>query len=92
VAAAAWLVDRSPAMVGADSNAFERLAPAAGHSVLPVHRILLVEHGVHIVESLALEEISAAALLDFLLVVVPMPLVGATGSPVRPLALVPGDG
>jgi kynurenine formamidase len=91
-AAAAWLVERSPAMVGADSNAFECLAPGAGHSVLPVHRILLVEHGVHIVESLALEEISIAGALDFLLVVVPMPLVGATGSPVRPLALVPGDG
>ncbi len=91
-AAANWLTDRSPAMVGADSNAFERLSPGAGHSVLPVHRILLVEHGIHIVESLALEEISAAGVLDFLLAVVPMPLVGATGSPVRPIALVPDDG
>lgn len=92
MAAATWLVDRSPAMVGADSNAFERLAPGAGHSALPVHRVLLVEHGIHIVESLALEEISVAGIVEFLLVLVPLRLVGATGSPVRPLALVPGDG
>ena len=92
IAAAAWLVDRSPAMVGGDSNAFEWLLPGAGHSVLPVHRLLLVEHGVHIVESLALEEIAAAGVVEFLLVLVPLRLVGATGSPVRPLALVPDDG
>jgi kynurenine formamidase len=90
--AAAWLVDRSPAMVGGDSNAFERLTPGAGHSLLPVHRLLLVEHGIHIVESLALEEISAAGIVEFLLAMVPLQLVGATGSPVRPIALVPDDG
>jgi kynurenine formamidase len=88
--AAEWLVERRPFLAGADSIAFERIAPGMGHATLPVHRILLVEHGIHIVETLALEELAAAGSRAFLLVLVPLPLVGATGSPVRPIALVPG--
>ena len=87
--AAEWLASRSPFLAGADSIAFERIPPGVGHATLPVHRILLVEHGIHIVETMALEELAAAGVREFLLVLIPMPLVGATGSPVRPLALVP---
>lgn len=89
VEAAEWLAERQPFLVGADTIAFERLQPGAGHATLPVHRILLVDHGIHIVETLALERISEAGVRDFLLIVVPMPLVGATGSPIRPIALAP---
>lgn len=85
-----WLVSKSPYLVGSDSIAFERIAPGAGHATLPVHRILLVEHGIPIVETLHLEEIAAEGACDFLLVLTPLRLVGATGSPVRPVALVPG--
>lgn len=88
-AAAQWLAERKPAFIGSDSVAFEHLAPGAGHAVLPVHRILLVEHGINIVETLALEELAASGHREFVLVMVPLPLVGATGSPVRPLAVVP---
>jgi len=87
--AAEWLADRRPFLVGADTIAFEQLRPGAGHAVLPVHRILLVEHGIHIVETLALEEIGDAGVRDFVLLLIPLPLVGATGSPVRPIAMVP---
>lgn len=89
VEAAEWLAQRHPFLVGADTIAFERLQPGAGHATLPVHRILLVDHGIHIVETLALEQIGEAKARDFLLIVVPLPLVGATGSPIRPIALVP---
>jgi kynurenine formamidase len=89
--AARWLAERRPRAVGADSIAFERLAPGAGHAVLPAHVILLVEHGVHIIETLDLEGIAAAGVREFLFVLAPLPLVGATGSPVRPLAVVAGD-
>lgn len=87
-AGAVWLADRSPDAVGADSIAFERLAPGAGHALLPAHRVLLVERGINIIETLALEELAAAGVHEFTLVLAPLPLVGATGSPVRPLALV----
>jgi len=57
--------------------------------VLPVHRILLVENGIHIIEHMALEEVSAAGLTEFTFVMAPLRIVGGTGSPVRPLAAVP---
>jgi kynurenine formamidase len=88
-AAAEWVATRRPAFVGADTIAFERIPSGAGHAVLPVHRILLVEHGINIVETLALEELAGGGHREFVLILIPLPLLGATGSPVRPLAIVP---
>ena len=88
-AGARWLASRRLRAAGADTIAFERLAPGAGHATLPAHRVLLVEHGIYIVESLALEELAAAGVHEFTFVLVPLNLIGATGSPVRPLAVVP---
>lgn len=86
-AAAKWLGSQAPRAVGADTIAFERLPAGDGHAVLPAHRVLLVEHGINIIETLALEELAADGVHEFLLVVAPLRLVGATGSPVRPLAI-----
>jgi len=88
---ARWLVDRGAFAAGADTIAFERLAPGGGHSVLPAHRVLLVESGIYIIEALDLDEIAAAKVHEFTFVLIPLNLVGATGSPVRPLAVVPRD-
>jgi kynurenine formamidase len=85
---ATWLADRGVHAVGADTIAFERLAPGAGHTSLPAHRVLLVERGVYIVEALNLEGIAAQGVHEFLFVLSSLPLFGATGSPVRPLAVV----
>jgi kynurenine formamidase len=85
---ARWLADHQPAAVGADTIAFECLAAGAGHASLPAHRVLLVEHGINIVETLDLEGLAAAAAHEFLLVLAPLPVVGATGAPVRPIAVV----
>jgi kynurenine formamidase len=83
-----WLADAGVSATGSDTTAFEQILPGAGHSVLPVHRILLVENGIHIIEHLALEEASAAGLTAFTFVMAPLRIVGGTGSPVRPLAAV----
>lgn len=85
---AKWLASHRPAFCGADTIAFECLRPGAGHAILPAHRVLLVEEGIHIVETLALEELAAADVAEFTFVLAPLPIVGATGSPVRPLAVV----
>ena len=77
--------------VGADTIAFERLAPEGGHSLLPAHRVLLVEHGIYIMEALNLEQLARDQVYEFTIVVIPLNLVGATGSPVRPIALVSHD-
>ena len=83
-----WLADAGVSATGSDTTAFEQILPGAGHSVLPVHRILLVENGIHIIEHMALEEASAAGLTEFTFVMAPLRIVGGTGSPVRPLAAV----
>jgi kynurenine formamidase len=87
-AGARWLAGHRVHAVGADTIAFERLAPAGGHSFLPAHRVLLVEHGIYIVEALDLEALAARRRHVFTFVLVPLNIHGATGSPVRPLAVV----
>ncbi|GAA4194771.1 cyclase family protein [Microbispora amethystogenes] len=89
-AGARWLAERRVHAVGADTIAFERLAPGAGHAALPAHRVLLVEHGIYIIEAMALEDLAAAGVHEFLFVLSPLALYGATGSPARPLAVVTG--
>lgn len=87
-AGAQWLADKGAHAVGADTIAFERLAPQGGHSLLPAHRVLLVEHGLYIIEAMDLDELGARGVHEFTFVLVPLNIFGATGSPVRPLALV----
>ena len=84
---AKYLASLEPCFVGGDTIAFEQLKPGAGHALLPAHRVLLVEHGISIIETLQLEELAAAGVHEFVFVLACLPLVGATGSPVRPLAV-----
>jgi kynurenine formamidase len=84
---ATWLADFGPQAVGSDTTAFERIPPIEAVPVLAVHKLLLVERGIHIIEFLALEEIAAAGVRVFTFMMSPLKLVGATGSPVRPLAV-----
>ncbi len=88
-AGARWLAEHRPHAVGADTIAFERLAPRGGHGLLPAHRVLLVESGVYIIEALDLEALATRGRHVFTFVLVPLNIYGATGSPVRPLAVVP---
>ena len=85
---AKWIAASGARAAGADTLAFERIAPHEGHAVLPAHRVLLVEHGIHIIETLALEELAASGVREFTFVLSPLKIVGGTGSPVRPLAVV----
>ncbi len=87
-AGAQWLAERRVHAAGADTIAFECLAPGSGHALLPAHRVLLVEHGIYIIETLDLEGLAASGHRVFTFVLVPLKIYGATGSPVRPLALV----
>lgn len=87
-AGATWLAAQGAHAAGADTIAFECLKPGSGHSVLPAHRVLLVERGVYIIETLDLEGLSAAQVYEFTFVLAPLAIFGATGSPVRPLAVV----
>lgn len=88
---AKWLAATGVRAVGADTIAFEQLEAGKGHAVLPAHRVLLVEEGINIIETMALEKLARAGAHEFLFVLSPLNLVGGTGSPVRPLAIVERD-
>ena len=86
--AARWLAERGVRATGGETIAYEQIKPEVGHALLPVHRLLLVEYGVHIIEVMNLSELAAASVHEFLFVLAPLKIVGGTGSPVRPLAVV----
>ena len=88
--ASRWLADVGVLAVGADNMAWDVLGlrdPIDG--MLPGHLILLARNGIYIIENVALEELAAAGRHRFVIVCLPLKFVGATGSPVRPIALVP---
>jgi kynurenine formamidase len=87
VSAAELIAQCGAKITGHDSMAYEWLAPGAGHASLPVHRILLVENGIHIVENVVTEELAASKTYEFLFALAPLKIIGATGVPVRPLAI-----
>lgn len=78
-----WLIAQGATLVGSDTPGFECL-PTPGVSV---HAILLVDEGIHIIENLNLEGMSAARRHRGFLVVLPLRLTGSTGSPIRPIVL-----
>lgn len=85
-----WLIERGVSAVGADNVAFDVLTstpdPELGVT-LPGHILLLVRAGIPIIENLNLEELAAAKVYEFLFVCLPLKMRGATGSPVRPIAI-----
>ncbi len=81
--AARYLLERGMNLVGADNMAVEAMPPH-DHSV---HRLLLVHSGVTHIENLNLDELAAAQCYEFLLIIAPLKLTGATGSWVNPLAI-----
>ena len=85
---ARWLADRRVRVAGGETIAFEVVPPGAGHRTLPVHRVLLVEAGIYILEVMDLSAFADLSVREFLFFAAPLKLVGATGSPIRPLAII----
>lgn len=87
--AAEWLAPLQPLAVGADNVAFD----VVGHSdpdlgTLPAHTVLIVRHGVHIIENLLLDQLAEDGVNEFVFVCLPLKMRGVSGSPVRPVAMV----
>ncbi len=85
----AWLAERRVRVVGADNVAWDQKDNREEAYTLPGHVLLLVRAGIHILENLTLEELAEAGAHEFVVVCLPLKVVGATGSPVRPVALLP---
>jgi len=85
---AKWLAGLRPILVGADTGGFEQLPSLVTGNPLPVHCLLLQQKGIHIMEWANLEELARDRVYSFVIVCVPLPIRGATGAMVRPLAIV----
>jgi kynurenine formamidase len=86
VKAAEWLAKQDPMLVGADNWPVE-VAPNPDPQIsLPVHQIMLVINGIHLLENLKLDELAAKKVYEFAFVMQPLKLGGFTGSTVAPTA------
>ena len=87
VAAAEWLAKQDPLLVGADNWPVE-VGPNPDPDLnLPVHQIMLVVNGIHILENLKLDVLAAGHVQEFAFVVQPLKIKGGTGSTVTPIAI-----
>lgn len=80
-----WLADQQIYLVGADTPGFEFISPKTPH--LPGHLTFIVGRGIYILENLNLESLAAANVYEFVLICLPLKIVGGTGSPLRPIAI-----
>jgi kynurenine formamidase len=87
VAAARWLTDAGISLVGADNGAVESTPSTDSTNWLPGHTHFLAEAGVPMIELLDLEELSVASVYESLFIAAPLKIRGATGSPLRPIAM-----
>lgn len=84
--AASFLAEKDVALVGCDNAAIEPI-PFDQNVYLGGHIILLVEHGIHLVEHLDLADLSADKCYEFLLTIGALKITGGTASPVSPVAI-----
>jgi len=87
IAAAQWLAQQDPMLVGSDNWPVE-VAPNPDPQIsLPVHQIMLVVNGIHLLENMRLEELVAKRVHEFAFVMQPLKLQGFSGASVAPIAI-----
>jgi kynurenine formamidase len=86
VEAGLWLAEAGVALVGADNFAIEAIPFPAG-TVFPVHQRLIRDFGIPLLEGLVLQPLAEHRRSQFLFVAAPLPVVGGTGSPLAPVAV-----
>jgi kynurenine formamidase len=85
--AARWIIERKVRLAGNDTATFEKRPAAYGKELFSVHMMLLADSGIYIMENTNLEPLGDARVGVALLVVTPLKIEGATGSPLRVLAI-----
>jgi kynurenine formamidase len=87
VEVAQWLVERKIAVTGGDTSTNEVSPNPTRGLVIPVHQELMMKNGIFNIENMTFEELAAARTYEFLFMATPLRFKGATGSPLRPLAI-----
>jgi kynurenine formamidase len=86
--AARWLAEEKNAMMlGADNFGLESFPSADPDNFAPIHTYLLAEKGMPFFEMMWLEGLAKDQVYEFLFIGAPLKLRGASGAPVRPLAI-----
>lgn len=80
------LAEAGAILIGADNLSVE-VGPSKEDIGLPVHAYLFAEAGIPIMEIVNLEELAAEQVYEFAFVAAPLRIRGATGSPLRPIAM-----
>jgi kynurenine formamidase len=83
---ARYLADLDVSAVGSDNSGIEPI-PFPADRALAVHTELLVRLGVPLIENMMLRELAADRCYEALFVIGPLPVPGASGSPVNPIAI-----
>ena len=84
---AEWLSERGILAAGSDTMNLEH--KKVGVTCLDVHVHFLVQSGIYIMEQLNLEALAADGVTEFNFIAAPLRIGGGSGSPIRPLAVVP---
>jgi kynurenine formamidase len=87
--AARWIIAKGVRLAGNDTATFEKRPAAYGKELFSVHMLLLADHGIYIVENANLELLAEAKVYVALLVLTPLKIQGASGSPLRAIAVAP---
>lgn len=88
LAAAKYLCEEVGAMcVASDSIALEVMPSENPDEYMPVHSYMFATAGAQIIEVVDMEEIAAERQYEFALLGFPLKLTGATGAPIRPVAI-----
>ncbi|MEH6417760.1 cyclase family protein [Pseudomonas sp. CGJS7] len=86
--AARFLVEDSGAMIlGADNLSLETFPSEVQGEYVPLHTYLLAQHGVPIIELIALDELSRDKVYEFAFIGGPLKIRGGDAAPLRPVAL-----
>ncbi len=84
---AEWIVEQGFALVAADNTAVEVLPSKDPAAAVPLHIRLLRDNGIYLAELLDLEELARVGQSSFMLCVAPLRIIGGTGSPINPVAV-----
>lgn len=87
IGAGEWLVKQNPMLVGADNCCLE-VRPYPEQKInLPIHAMLLIVNGIHIVENLKLEHLAAERGYETAFIMEVLKIRGGTGSTIAPIAV-----
>ncbi|MEN8798630.1 MAG: cyclase family protein [Flavobacteriaceae bacterium] len=84
---ARWVAEKKASMVGSDSWCTEVIPNPVPGQAFPVHQELMMRNGIYNLENMTFDALMEDEIDQFLFIVTTLRFKGATGSPVRPIAI-----